>query len=429
MMRMTKSVALLAGAVIVSTPSASSAQAAQATTDARWRAWVGCWQPEGAAGPSAVCVLPAGGSAVDVVTVVGARVESRERIDASGAQLPSTRDKCAGWDQARWSPHGRRVYLRSEHTCDGVKVGSTGVMAIAASGEWLDVRGASLAGGPAEVRVRRYQELADSSALPADLRAEVRASAAGRESLAAAARANAADGLATTDVVEATREVDPRVVEAWLIERGDRFALDAKRLLAMADAGVPERVIDLVVALTYPAKFAVNEQMRDAELRPPAPGDVAQAPLAVVSDPYGIGYAHDRRDYCYDPLYAPYASAYCYGYSPYGWGRNVWSYGYSPYGYGAGGPVIVVREPSNGSQRDQGRAVKGRGYSTGSSGGTRTAHPRDDGGVDRSTTSSTSSRPSSSGSGGSTSSGSTSSGSKGTSSSSGGGRTAKPRNP
>jgi hypothetical protein len=299
------------------------------------------------------------------------------------------------------------------------------VMALARDGALLDVRGVSLAGGPADVRVRRYYALGDSSAVPRELFAELAAMPG--EMLRAAARASAAAPVAIAEVVEASREVDARVVEAFLVERGQRFDVDAKRLVAMSRAGVPESVIDLVIALSYPGRFHINGPAREAELRPDERVvSAAPAPGTAYPDRYGYGR---RANLCYDPLYAApyypsYASSACLGYTPYGWGRGAWGYGYSY--YGAGGGIVVVREPTTGAGRSAGgKMVKGRGYVGGSSTDGRTAEPRSgDSSTGRTTTSS---QPSSSSGSTGSSSGSTSSGSKGTSS--GGGRTAKPRNP
>src|SRR5688572_27934834 len=108
-----------------------AAAAASATTPPLapgWQALLGCWEPVATARDAApdstrahlVCVVPVdGSSAVDMLTVVNGAVAARERVDASGAKLPLTRDDCSGWQSAEWSASGQRVYLRSELTCEG----------------------------------------------------------------------------------------------------------------------------------------------------------------------------------------------------------------------------------------------------------------------------------------------------------------------
>ena len=435
-MRLT-TVALVATVATPLTTARAQDAASTPTADARWQAFVGCWAPEpGTPGPTAVCVLPAAGSSVSVVTVAGDKVASRETIDAA-VVTTSTRDKCEGEDRARWSPDGKRLFLASERRCDGIAVHESGVMALPSANEWLDVRGVSVAKGPADVRVRRYHRLTSLAGLPADVAAEADAMLADREPLRAAARANAATALAANDVIAASRELDPAVLEAWLVENGDGFELDAKQLGRLADARVPERVIDVMVALSFPDRFAIARGPGGATPRP----QVDTTVVRPVDETTRSFYAGDRyrRDYCDDGLltatsrcygngYGGYGSPYGYSpyaYSPYGWGGSSWGYGY---GNGAP-PVIVVR----GSGSDAGgRVVKGRGYTRSGSGEstTETARPRGN-------TGSSSSSGSSSGSSDRqttrTREGSSSSGSSSTRSSGGErqstGRTAKPRNP
>ena len=192
--------------------------------------------------------------------------------------------------------------------------------------------------------------------------------------------------------------------------------------MALANAGVPDRVIDVLVAMSYPDAFAI------------APSATTPGSLAI-NEPRGgggggIGDLGSAEADCPPLSFSVYGWGGCspfgyfpygylpYGYSPYGYSR----YGYySPYGtgfgayggwYGAGQPaVIVLKSGDNAGQH--GQVVNGRGYVQGRSGDTTTA--TSSGG-----TSSTSSASSPSGS---SSSGSSSSGSSG----GGGDRTAHPR--
>ena len=426
MLHTTRSLTMIAALALA--PAALAAQ--ETPADARWQAWIGCWQPVSApdmpASSAVVCVVPAGAQAVDLVSIASRAVERRERVDAGGQPQPSAREACAGTERARWSEDGRRVFLRSEHTCDGTRFGATGVMALAPSGEWIDVRGVSMAGGPADVRVRRFRPLLDPTLLPDDVLAEVNAAVAARPMVRAAVVAAASAEVGTAQVVEASKDVDAAVVEAWLVERGEGFTLDAKRLVALADAGVPERVIDVMVALSYPKKFAIDRTSRDAKSVPDTARRRVTDTLGLRD--YGLG---QRAAYCNSGLLPPtYCNDYttfgysAYGYNRYGyngldpWGLNPYGYGYG-YGYYGQRPVVVVRDPA--TAQPQGRAVNGKGYTRGGSSGGETATPRStssgsssSGSADRSTT-----RSSGSSSGGSTKS---SSGS-GTST----GRTAKPR--
>jgi hypothetical protein len=218
------------------------------------------------------------------------------------------------------------------------------------------------------------------------------------------------------DVVEASHHVAPGVVEAWLVEEGEGFALDARGLEHLKQAGVSDRVIDVMVALSYPKVFAIDLASHSGERRAPEPGGYMRRPNV-----YGLGY--DSPFGCYSPYswdcYSPYGWEYYSPYfsSPYGYYSP---YGYfSGYGFYPGGGVIVV-SGGGGQVARHGRMVIGRGYTKGGAG--QTASPR------RSRGSSESSQPSSSGrSSGSSSSGSSSSGSSGSGSSSGSGRRAVPK--
>ncbi|HEX6536158.1 MAG TPA: hypothetical protein VF041_16300 [Gemmatimonadaceae bacterium] len=351
--------ALLAALLsFVGVGAARAQQAPRASVDARWQAWLGCWEPVGRSAPvpdgtaraRLVCVVPASGtSAVEIASVDSGRVVTRERIVASGAREPVSEGGCTGWRSARWSPDGQRLYLKGESECTGgVRRATDGVFAIAPGGEWLDIRGIT-AGTNTGVSVLRYRE----APIPAELADRV-----AEPSLAArTARTSASAPPTTADVVDASKALDARTVEAWLVARGDRFHVDARQLEQLADAGVPGSVTDVMVALSYPQKFAIAPS-RDVALR--AEGGAASAyegtggaTQSVVLDPYGYGYYSP-----YDLMMYPWL-----GYSPYGYG-----YGYGGFGYGwfpGGGPVVIIREPGNATPVEHGRVVNGRGYSRG----------------------------------------------------------------
>lgn len=388
-------------------------QGQDAPADPRWHAWVGCWRPadlpsEPEGNLPTVCVVPATGtSAVDIVTIVDGEVTAREHIAAGGEQQSATRDGCTGWQRAEWSPDGRRVYLRSEYTCAGnVERASTGLFAMSPMGEWLDVEGVS-SGENTGVRVSRYQALRYPDSLPG----EVASALPGDPRSGRSARALAGSTVTPADVMEATRHLDVAVVEAWLVEREQGFGLDADRVVALAEAGMPERIIDVMVALSYPRVFAIDRATRQGDFRGP--------------DSTRDAYAYDRGragPIVYTDRYG-YSSCYSswYGYSPYGCSRYGYGYGYG-YGFGwypGDRPVVIIVRPDGGQTLDpQGKAVKGRGYTRGN---------RNSGGSDVSGTRSTG-KGSGSSVGSSRDNGRSSGGASGGSGSSTG-RTAKPRNP
>lgn len=407
---------LLAIALLLGSAATAAAQDSQAARDGRWAPWVGCWQASardveslGVAPGSqtplpVVCIVPSAGvAAIDLITVTGAQVAPAERVDAAGARRPVSREGCEGWEIAEFSPDAKRIYLRSEHQCTGNRTRtSTGIMSISPNGEWLDVQGVKVDANSA-VRVAHYGRVP----VPAALGAEVRSVLEGHTLAQNTAVLAASDSIEIADVVEASKRADPLVVQTWLIERGQGFNMNAKRLAKVADAKVPSGVIDVMVALSYPRAFAINLANRNGEIVP-------------TEQTRAMAEAESLRDgptvymNSWDPFYSRYGS-YGHGYySRYGYGLYGLP-GYFPW-YNTTGNVVVVRPGGQTAAPDtRGRMVKGSGYTRPRDrrGGGESSEPRSSvGSSDRGS--------SSSGSGSSSSGGSSSGGER---------RTAKPRSP
>jgi len=196
------------------------------------------------------------------------------------------------------------------------------------------------------------------------------------------ARTIAVAPINIADIVEASRQVSAGVVAAWLNDIRQEIAIDAKRLAELADAKVPDRVIDMLVALAYPDAFAV----------PPSP--TTNGALATRESPGAGGFggidAFDtlqcENDFSLFGFGGCSPFAYSrFGYSPFGY----MSYGYLPYaysqfGYGPFGgpygsyggwystsPTVVVVRPNDAGH---GQVVNGRGYVAGNSGSTATGN-------------------------------------------------------
>lgn len=310
--------ALLALAVV---PASGMGGAGAQERDSRWLPWTGCWAPaEGNDGP-AVCVLPAA-EGVEIVTVAGNQVVSRRSVVADGVTRPVDHEGCWGEETASFSPDGRRIYLSAEFRCEGGSGRRTsGIMAMVPDEEWLDVNVVEVEGQSASW-VQRYlptlPSVAVDAGLPApaqDLGAAVRTSRL---------RASASPGV--DDVVEASAMVAPEAVEAWLAERAEPLPLNAAGLIRLADAGVPERTIDVAVAVSNPQRFVMDRGGPSARLDGPAGRPPIRAHAWIPLDPWVASY---RR--------------------PYGWGYGYGSafmpWGYGPawgFGYGYRPPVIIV---------------------------------------------------------------------------------------
>ena len=408
-------VSLLAGALAL----APVANAQNVRPDARWQALLGCWQPVTAGSADTytawmdqrardaqspkLCILPtASAKAVEFVTVAGGQVGARDTVDAGNAHLARKRDDCDGWEGASWSPDGRRVYLRSEYDCGGnVSRASSGMLAMSSDGELMRIDEIA-SGGSKSVHVARYRSVAAPDGIALDSALVPRADAVP----VTAARAAMTGALTGADIVDAVNSVDELVVEAWLVERGDRFVVDAKRLAALADEGVPGRITDLMVALAYPNVFALDRSARVASAGALQGSGRTVYITLPPSDPFGYENGFGYRPYGYSQ----------YGYLPYsylGYGNGYNGYGY---GYLYQPPIVIVRGNGGTPARPHGHVVNGRGYTRPTSGSPsgESASTRSGGGGGTSSGS------------GSTSNGSTSSSSSG-SSSSGETRHAKPR--
>ena len=394
------------------------------SADSRWQPWLGCWMlatenlrdgatqdPRRAARPSSadangprVCVTPTDDGA-RFETTVGGQSSSDQTIIADGATRPVSDAECTGTKRSQWSKTGFRLYSASDVRCEGEAEQRrvSGLSLLTPTGDWLDIQTVAL-GGRETISVKRYYR-DTTSPRPAF-------------------QSVAASVFTLDDVKDAAGKVSTAAIEAALVETGAGFNLTAKNLKDLNSAGVPERIIDLVVALSYPEKFVVQRAVHAA---PP-----------IYRDPFGPGWSYGYP-YYYDRYYGS-----PYFYEPFGWR------GYSVFE----SSVIFVESVGGGSggsvPNGPGRAVNGLGYtritnresfptasatanpsstsgsssssSSGSSGG---ATASSSGGYSSGGGSSSSSSGSSGGGSGSSGGGSSSSGSS--SSGDSGGRTAVPR--
>jgi uncharacterized membrane protein YgcG len=332
------------------------AQQPQAPTfDVRWTAWLGCWQQleetvrddsfdEGSIDPGdthavatrgvVVCVTPAANaSGVTLSTIAEKQFALEETIVADGSTRTIDEPGCTGTQRAEWSANGRRVFARAELSClDGGKRTVSGLSTMAPGPVWVDVQVVD-AGGRESIRVRRYRRSPDQSYVSKRLSSE---------QLAHAARAAASQATSFTldEVKEASAKLAPSALEAALIETQARFPLNAKRLVELDEAGVPDRVIDLMVAVSFPNKFVVEKRVTS-----PVPMPTGGSILG----PEWVDLGYGMFPYYYAP----------FGYGA--WGR--YDYGY--YGYGGRLYFLETQGGGGGGQptpTEEGRVVNGLGY-------------------------------------------------------------------
>lgn len=400
-----RSTATLAMAVAIAIP-ARAQKAPSIAIDGRWEAWIGCWTPAGSlirvvgkTTPSIVCVVPTStASAIDVLTVSDGKIIDRTRVDTDGHPHAISKEGCTGSQTAKWSPSGRRVYLKSEFDCNGATTTHvSAVYAMAGSGEWIDVQGMRV-GKNDGVHAVRYREASDPGELPEEITRALHE----RTLAKMAAMLAVTEPPSLADVEEASRELDPSVVSTWLVE-SDKITierqppLNAKQLEQLADHGVPASVIDVMVALSYPDVLAVNPSTRGVARQN---ADSAYTPYGTMGSPYALNplIGFDRFGYpiyaseslmmagCSPWLYGPYSLGWnlysqfaCGGYAGYslaGYPGYGYGYGYGNYynnlyggyygGYFGGGPVVVPRGTGSPSPYSHGRVVNGHGYRQGS---------------------------------------------------------------
>ena len=341
--------------------------------DARWLPWLGCWEltvgPTDSEAPMLCLRSVAAGKGVEMLSVTDGEIVAQEPIRADGMNRQTSREGCEGWERTSFSDIGYRVYLRAEFVCEGgLERNSGGLMSMVSPYEWLDVRTVEV-GGESVPWVLRYQ-LATREAVEAAGLEDITADRAMAQQVA---RIAASSALTIEDIIDASAHMDAKAVEAWVVERGDQFTLDASRLVAMADAGVPESVIDMVVAVSYPEHFVVdrglegNAELAESEYSRRGP----YGRSGRIGYGYGYGYAGYYDPFFLSPFYSPYAG---YGYnSPYRYGFG-YGLGYGGYGFGYGTygryrpTIVVVGRREHVAPGPFSRAIRGRGYTRGSGG-------------------------------------------------------------
>ena len=296
------------------------------------QAWLGCWAAEpwaarGETPPPIVCVAPTADRNVSaVLTVQDGRIVARETLDASGRARAIGVDRCTGVRSASWSRDGRRLFVRSSGRCAGMPSSTSGVLTITADGDWLDVEGIS-AGGSTSVRVARYREVAAPSVLPPAVQSALRAQSLATRSV----RAASAAPVRAEDVLEASRAVDSAVVEAWILERAQRFEIAEREVGALLTAGVATRIADALAAVADPQSYSLvrRDDERAGTDRSETYDDAHGMPLG-----WGWGWGY------YLPVGSRHGRA----------GRDGWRYGhYRP-------PVLIIRGLDG---RPRGRTERG----------------------------------------------------------------------
>jgi hypothetical protein len=374
-------------------------------------AWVGCWEPSGAAfGGTITCIVPTADlGTLRILDVARDEVREAAVLHLDGRQVPAANGDCRGWERTRVTGDGSRLVLDAEIACDNAPAQvRSGAYVLTPRGDLLIVQGSGIA-TVAGARIKLFHEVPFLVGLvPAEVRQEL---------------------SPVLGIAEATR--------AAVAKR----KIAAKDLLELEEMGVAEPVIDVVVASGFPRSFVLDPASATIGEAPADPLDALRAQeRASAAVHYGFGmpgmgwFPYSGINRCMWASMTLFEEAWCLRTSQ--WGRYGMAYGGYPYGwygggyYGGGyygGGIVVVRPRTPERPEAGGHVSRGGGYSSGgASTGDRTASPR---------TRATPSDARSAGSSGSAGSGSASSGSSSSSGSSGeasgssSGRTAQPRKP
>jgi hypothetical protein len=338
---------VIACSLVLSATLSASAQSPTNTPSQRWTPWLGCWQlaEESIQGdvantPAArVCVTPSADGGATMTTLVRDKAVRVETIVADGAERPVAEPDCRGSQQAEWSPLGARVYARTEVTCGTQpKRVVSGLSTVVAGPSWVDIQMIE-SEGRKSMRVRRYRRAAEQKEAVATVARDIATMPLGAK-------------LSIADIKEVSAKLPREVVQAAVLELGgDGYDLNAKRLLELDAAGVPDSVIDLMVAMSFPERFVVERAASSGFAGDGYGGGGFGIPDYGMLGAAGL-FGYDMWSYYAHPMF------YSSYYSPFGYGH--WGY-YDPY-YGVavinpGGGTVSPTEPSG-----SGRVIDGQGY-------------------------------------------------------------------
>ena len=351
--------------------------------DPAWLPWLGCWEPTTAAvsdpmiedtGRDVVCVAPRlDRLGVNLTTYMGSQVIAQNTVIADGRKRTLPEADCRGTQIASWSADGHRLYSSVMATCANENEYSlVGLNLLVKGGHWIELQSVSFDNGDhRELVVRQYSQ-ADSPKILGSTSLEPRSlSSPDCDRLPSSVMARRYPRcevdfgftlLDVDDILEASDRVPVEVVEAAILESNSLFSLDGDALIRLAEAGVDEQIIDLMVAISYPNEFVVDSSLSSSSGR-----GVSTGHGGYVTPYYGY-YNRSCWGPYYGPIYGPYGPRCSHHfYSPYYDYYRPYSryYRYSrPYYYGGGrGNISTPSIPPTGSLYG-GKVIRDRGYVT-----------------------------------------------------------------
>jgi len=320
---------------------------AAAATDSSLAPWIGIWtlladRAQDRAGEAdsqaTVVIQPApDGKGFAITRKAPQQPEAKETLILDGSKQPIEAKDCAGWQSAKWIPETAVIIGSSAVTCkDSGSFSTSSLKMMLAADQMIDIFGIKT-GDQMRVATRRLQFSRD---LPSA--GSSRSGPAGT-----AARMAAAAPWKLEGVLNLSGMVDVPILQAALVEKNVQLDVNAKSLKKMRAAGLPDEIVDLLVALAFPREFHVQTDGR--------------VKLQSVSDS-SAGLSGSSYFPSAFPSAFYYSSPYPYYY------RDNWFYYGSPfwsdyyfilvpsYGYGGGGGA------GSGSGYSGGYASSSKGY-------------------------------------------------------------------
>ena len=308
-----------------------------------WNAYIGCWQPQSKGEVKGmVCFIPTDdpdSTDVEMLTISHNTVTHRKvfHTDDTERDIEGV-EKCHGTESARFSKDWHRLYVSSNISCEGEPLReSKGVMSMPTREEWVDVRMMEIGGRTipwsqwykrTDNRILKELQLTDTIQLDSYLNRSV----------------DLIGYPTISEVIDVVKNTHPKVAEGWIAEiRAPFYGLNSKHIIRLDDAGVPGFVVDAVVAVSFPEKFAFEDEGRRG---------VSQRPVSpIYQQPYRYYGPYDYYRPGYYDFYG-YYHKYHYGYG----GYYDWRH------YGGYVPVLIR---FNRVRRPHGRIISPRGYRRG----------------------------------------------------------------
>ena len=245
----------------------------------------------------------------------------REVLIPDGNKRPVEEQNCSGWRSAHLIAEAGLIVESSEMNCkDAASVATSSLRMILAADRIADIL-ALKAGGQTRLAVRRLSFEHDLLSAPD--------SQTGWKAVAARTELSTPWSIGT--IIRLSKIVDIQLLQAALLEKKARLNLTPGSLKEMKAAGLPNGIIDLLVALAYPDQFHI-ENNGQVELRPwivSSPGSAGPSSMP----PFPLSYYPGAFYNCYSPygyFYGfPYSGLYSAAscityYSPFWWDYPIY---------------------------------------------------------------------------------------------------------